>query len=101
MDRVTSKLSLLSDDLDISGILEDKTKGGKSDISEQMRALVKVAMGDQGTREKILDKMDKLKKKQKILNFLKNQFGTSNPYDVNNVQKSSNELDIDEINDLS
>ena len=41
MDRVTSKLSLLSDDLDISGILDDKGgKGGKSDISEQMRALV-------------------------------------------------------------
>lgn len=40
MDRVTSKLSLLSDDLDISGILEEKTRGGKSDISEQMRALV-------------------------------------------------------------
>lgn len=58
-------------------------------------------MGDEATREKILNKMDKLKKKQKILNFLKNQFGTSNPYDVNNVQKSVGELDIDEINDLS
>ena len=65
MDRVTSKLSLLSDDLDISGILEkdNKSKNGKSDILEQMRALVQVAMGDQGTREKIINKMDKLKKK--------------------------------------
>lgn len=41
MDRVTSKLSLLSDDLDISGILDDKGgKSGKSDVSEQMKALV-------------------------------------------------------------
>ena len=46
------------------------------EIAEKLNKLIKITMSEELSRKQIVDKMEDLKKKRRVINFLKGQFGS-------------------------